>query len=152
MVICPPLQPPTQKVKSYIKENNHFLNKMKKTGKLPERAIPCTMDVVGPYTNIPHEEGLVSLFKFLETSENKQISHDTLADLAEIVLKNNIFEFDDKTFKKKTKKKRGTAIGTKFAPPYAILYMADLKEKLLEIFEKKPMIWWRYIDDIFFIW
>ena len=99
MVICPPLQPPTQKVKSYIKENNHFLNKMKKTGKLPERAIPCTMDVVGPYTNIPHEEGLVSLFKFLETSENKQISHDTLADLAEIVLKNNIFEFDDKTFK-----------------------------------------------------
>ena len=30
--------------------------------------------------------------------------------------------------------------------------MADLEEKLLEIFEKKPMIWWRYIDDIFFIW
>ena len=30
--------------------------------------------------------------------------------------------------------------------------MADLKEKLLEIFEKKTMIWWRYIDDIFFVW
>ena len=29
--------------------------------------------------------------------------------------------------------------------------MADLEEKLLERFEK-PMIWWRYIDDIFFIW
>ena len=23
---------------------------------------------------------------------------------------------------------------------------------MLESFEKKPMIWWRYIDDIFFIW
>ena len=57
----------------------------------------------------------------------------------------NIFEFDEKTFKQK----HGTAIGTKFAPPYAILYMADLEEKLLEIFEKNPMIWWRYIDDIF---
>ena len=66
----------------------------------------------------------------METSENKQISTETVAELVEIVLKNNIFEFDEKTFKQK----RGTAIGTKFAPPYAILYMADLEEKLLEIF------------------
>ena len=43
----------------------------------------------------------------------------------------------------------GTAIGTKFAPPYAILFMADLEEKILNAFEEKPMIWWRYIDDIF---
>ena len=30
--------------------------------------------------------------------------------------------------------------------------MADLGGKLLEVFGKKPMIWWRNIDDIFFIW
>ena len=30
--------------------------------------------------------------------------------------------------------------------------MADLEEKILNASEKKPMIWWRYIDDIFFIW
>ena len=29
--------------------------------------------------------------------------------------------------------------------------MADLEEKILETFEKHTMIWWRYIDDIFFI-
>ena len=71
-----------------------------------------------------------------------------MTELAEVVLKNNIFDFDEKTFKQK----RGTAIGTKFAPPYAILFMADFEEKMLESFEKKPMIWWRYIDDILFIW
>ena len=54
--------------------------------------------------------------------------------------------------KKTFKQKRGTAIGTEFAPPYAILDMADLKEKLEETIEKKTMIWWRYIDDTFFIW
>ena len=69
----------------------------------------------------------------METRENKQISSDTFAELAEIGLKNNIFEFDEKVFTQK----RGTTIGTKFAPPYAILYMADLEEKLLEIFEKE---------------
>ena len=30
--------------------------------------------------------------------------------------------------------------------------MADLDEKILNAFEEKPMIWWKYIDDIFFIW
>ena len=106
------------------------------------------MDVVGLFPNIPHGEGLASLRWFLETRDNKHIASDTLTELAEVVLKNNIFEFDEKTFKQK----RGTAIGTKFAPPYAILFMADFEKKMLETFEKKPMIWWRYIDDKFFIW
>ena len=30
--------------------------------------------------------------------------------------------------------------------------MADFNEKMLESFEKKPMFWRRYIDDIFFVW
>ena len=64
------------------------------------------------------------------------------------MFKNNIFQFDEKTFKQV----RRTAIGTKFAPPYAILFMTDLEEKILSASEKKPVIWWRYIDDIFFIW
>ena len=50
---------------------------------------------------------------------------DTIIDLAEVVLKI--------TFRKKTlKQKRATAIGTKFAPPYSILFMAELEEKLIK--------------------
>ena len=30
--------------------------------------------------------------------------------------------------------------------------MADLEEKILSAFEENPMIWWKYIDDIFLIW
>ena len=36
-------------------------------------------------------EGLDSLRRFLETRDNKQISSDTLTELAEVVLKNNIW-------------------------------------------------------------
>ena len=32
---------------------------------------------------------------------------------------------------KNIKAKRGTAIGTKFAPPYSILFMAELEEEIL---------------------
>ena len=142
------LQPLVQKVKLYIKDTNHFLNRLSSLGKLSQGAILCTVDFVGLYPNIPHSEGLTSLRRVLELRDNKQISSDTLIELAEIVLKNNIFQFDEKTFKQV----RGTAIETKFASPHAILFMADLEEKILSAFEKKPMIWWRYIDGIFFIW
>ena len=65
-------------------------------GSLPEGVILCTMNVVGLYPNIPHGEGLASLHRFLETRDNKQVSSDTLTEIAEVVLKNNIFEFDEK--------------------------------------------------------
>ena len=60
------------------------------------------------------------------------MSSDTLIELGEIVIKNNFFEFDRKTFKRL----RGTAIGTKFASPYAIFFMADLEEKILNAFKE----------------
>ena len=86
-------------------------------GQLPERAILCTTDVFGLYPNIPHEEGLASLRKFLDARTEEKVTTETLVELAEIVLKNNIFQFNEKTLKQL----RGTAIGTKFAPLYAIL-------------------------------
>ena len=54
--------------------------------------------------------------------------------------------------KKTLKQKRETAIGTKFAPPYSILFMAELEEEILRKAEFKPYLWWMYIDDIFFLW
>ena len=59
------------------------------------------MDVAGLYLNIPHGEGLASLYKFLETRENKQISSDTLAELAEIVLKIIYLNFTNGTHREK---------------------------------------------------
>ena len=53
---------------------------------------------------------------------------------------------------KTLKQKRGTVVGTKFPPPYSILLMAELEQKILRKAEFKPYIWWRYIDDIFLLW
>lgn len=68
-------------------------------------------------------------------NNNKQISIDASANLAEIALTNDILEFNEKTFKQKC----GTTIGTKFVPPYAIPFIADLEGKILETFETKPI-------------
>ena len=60
---------------------------------MPDNILLCTVDVVGLYPNIPHEEGLSSLRKRLDNRMEKYISSDMLSDLAEIILKNNIFKF-----------------------------------------------------------
>ena len=57
---------------------------------------------------------------------------ETLLELAEFVLNNRIFQFNEKTLIQS----RGTAIGTKFAPPYANIFMADLLERILEDIER----------------
>ena len=142
------LQPLAQAVKSYIKDTNDFLNKLCSLPKLPDNIVLCTVDVVDLYPNIPHDEGLSALKKQLDNRMKKYISSDMLCDLAEVVLKNNIFKFGKKTFKQK----RGTAIGTKLAPPYSILFMAEMEEKIIGKAKFKPYLWWRYIDYIFFLW
>ena len=88
-----------------------FLKKLKEIGSLPKNTILCTIDVVGLYPNIPHEEGLASIRKHLDNRESKEVTTNTLVELADIVLKNNYFQFLDKTFKKKKKKKKKKKMG-----------------------------------------
>ena len=58
-------------------------------------------------------------------------------DLAEVVLKINIFTIG----KKILKQKRGTAIGTTFTLLYSILFMAELEEEITKESEYKPYLW-----------
>ena len=55
-------------------------------------------------------------------------------DLGECVLKNNIFEHNLSFFKQI----RGTTLGTKMAPSYAIIFMGDLGEQILQDCSFKP--------------
>ena len=91
------MQPLAQEVKSYIKDTNDFLKKVRSLPSLPDDIILCTVDVVGIYPNIPHEEGLFALRKRLDLRQEKDVTTSTLVELSEVVLKNNIFTFKEKT-------------------------------------------------------
>ena len=142
------LQPLARQVKSYLRDTNDFLKNLRELPALPNNALLCTVDVIGLYPNIPHDDGLAALKNALDKRIDQSISTESLLELAECVIKNNIFEHNSRFFKQK----QGTAIGTKMAPPYAILFMANLEEKFLKNSFLKPYVWWRYIDDIFMIW
>ena len=65
--------------------------------------------------------------------------------MARFVLKNNYFEFNNSVQQQIS----GTAIGTKFAPSYACIFMDGVETAFFYSELVKP--WLRYIDDIFFI-
>ena len=141
------LKPLAQNVKSYIRDTNDFLSKLASLPPLPDDVILCTVDVVGLYPNIPHDEGLIAMRKALDLRKDKRISTESLIELAECVLKNNIFEHNLSFYKQL----RGTAIGTKMAPPYAIIFLGDLEERFFSDCDILPLVWWRYTDDIFML-
>ena len=46
----------------------------------------------------------------------------------------------------------GTAISTKFATRYVCIFMDEVESKFLETQLLQPLVWFRYFDDLFFIW
>ena len=68
--------------------------------------------------------------------------------LFDFVLKENVFTFGNKTYKQI----QGTAMGTKMAPSYANTFMNKIEQDFLEKQPIQPLVWKRYIDDIFAIW
>ena len=125
-----------------------FLIKIKQIENLPENSILVTADVVGLYSSISHELGLKALEEALEKRESKQVSTDDLIKLTKFVLQNNYFKFNGEV-KQQTS---GTAIGTNLATPYACIFIDQVESEFLKTQQHQPLVLFRYIDDIFFIW
>ena len=85
-------------VKLCIKDTNDFLKRLCSLKNLPYNIL-CLMDVIDLHPNISHDEDLPALRRRHDETDEKDVSTDTLVELAELVLKNNIFNFNEKTFK-----------------------------------------------------
>ena len=122
------LKPLMQSGWSYIRDSGDFIDKMKRIGKVPEGSFLVTADVVDLYPSIPHKEGILALKSKLEEQTSSKIPTNDLVKLAEFVLKNNFFEFNNEIKQHIS----GTAIGTKFDPPYACIFMDKIETDFLK--------------------
>ena len=143
------IQPLVPNLRSYIKDSGHFLNLLNDV-KLPKNIILCTLDVTSLYTNIPNEEGIQavkkSLFKCRDPFENP--TNTSVCDLLHLVLTCNNFQFDNKHYLQVG----GTAIGTKVAKAFANIFMGWFEDSFVYTYDTQPLLWKRYIDDVFMIW
>ena len=104
--------------------------------------------MVGIYPSIPHQAGLEALREALNKRKTHKVPTNKLIKMAEFVLKNSYFQFSDEVYQQIS----GTTIGTKFAPPYACIFIDQVEIKFLQTQKFQSLVWFRYIDDIFFIW
>ena len=141
------LKPVMREGMSYIKDSKDLMHKIKILKDIPNDAFLVTADVVGLYRSLPHEAGLQALKEVLERRTEKKISTNDLVRMAVFVLKNNYFEFNGEVRHQIS----GTVIGTKFALTYASVFMEKVETNFLDTKEFKHMVWFRYIDGVFFV-
>ena len=147
------------KHESFLKDTPHFLREIEMINeeqKLPKNAILVTMDVSALYTNIPQSEGVECVEEELNKRTNPKVPTGFLTRVLEFILKYNIFEFNQELYQQVI----GTAMGTRPAPPYANIFMANkiddkIKEaasKMKDSEEDSIKLLKRFLDDLFIIY
>ena len=120
------LQPIAQQQRSYLKDTTNFINFIERT-KVPPHTILVSMDVTSLYTNIPQEEGIMTVCKAYEGFHyyNPPIPSRYLKDMLCLILQENSFRFRRKNFLQT----HGTAMGTKMAVAFACIFIAHIEEE-----------------------
>ena len=143
------LQPIAIQQKSYLKDSTDFINFIEKT-KVPTDVILVSMDVTSLYTNIPQEEGIQTVCRAYETFyvNKPPIPTPLLEQALRLILQENSFQFNGKNYLQI----HGTAMGTKMAVAFANIFMSKVETEIISQSAFRPLVWKRYIDDIFSLW
>ena len=144
------LNPLSKTFPSYIKDTNHFLQKIHRLKKVPKGTFLFSLDIESLYTNIKHHIGIRFIRAALEKlrPNAKNPSNNSLLILLEAILTKNNFTFNNDHYLQVA----GTAMGTKTAPSYANIVVAIFELLYVYTYTLQPLEWFRFIDDIFGLW
>ena len=152
------LKPFLPKVKSYVKDDLEFSNKIPK--ELKECECLVTLDITNIYINIDNDLWLLAIKYWLQQYPElivRNLPSDFICEALTIILQYNTFIFNHVIYIQI----HGTAMGTKVAPTYDTLVVGYLENKLYNMIEinmdliiknKFFACWKRYLDDCFITW
>jgi hypothetical protein len=131
---------------SFIKDSQDLMIKCTQV-MLPDKCNMYSCDFESLYTNIDSQKCINLIMDFLNTKNHYSIHYNSIAlkTVLDLVLYNNIFTFNNEYYVQI----RGISMGIICGPTLANMYLSILEEQFLTI--EKPLIYYRYIDDIFII-
>lgn len=141
------LMPLSTQHDAYLKDTTDFVDRLKKLT-VPPNAYLISIDVQSMYTNIDNDSGLDAVRKTFNRHPDKSRPDKEILELLEIGLKRNDFTFNDQTYLQCS----GTAMGKKWAPSYANIFMAEWEREALPQCLLLPIFYRRFLDDIFMVW
>ena len=146
------LKPLAQALPSFVKDTTDLINKIQtlnpEKGPLPPGCLLISWDVVAMFPNIDNNLGISAVRKALDSRLVKFPSTNCIVEAIEICLQTNNCQFSGINFVQK----HGTAMGPKNACSYADLAMGLIDEKAKFEGALKPLLLWRYRDDVFDVW
>ena len=141
------LRPISIRHPAYVKDTYDFVSKVRGYT-LPPEALLVTADVSSLYTNM-------TLDRIISTVKDALLRHpatdrpdEYLLRLLDLTLRSNDFAFNGDIFLQTC----GAAMGIPYAPALADIYLQEFDEKARSGFNIHPLLYFRYIDDIFFVW
>jgi hypothetical protein len=138
-------QPFVKNSSSYLKDSQHLLQECESLY-IDKKWNKYSCDFESLYTNIDIDTAVDKITNYLS---DKISSFDynivALNGILKLILKNNIFIFEKNYYVQKN----GIAMGSKCGPMFANLYIYILEKNWINIY--KPVIYKRFIDDIFII-
>lgn len=141
------LGPLSTKHPSYLKDTYHFLEIIRERV-LPSNALLFTIDIESLYTNINTDLGLNTVQNVFRRNPDAQRPDEEILQLLELCLRCNDFQFNGSRYLQI----EGTAMGHRYAPSYANLYMSEWETGALEKCRYKPIFYLRFLDDIIGAW
>ena len=132
---------------SYIKNTYDFLSKIRDKP-FPPGALFVTADVKSLYTNMDIDRILETVKEAFEKNKDKDRPDDEIIDLLNFTLRHNDFTFNNKQYLQTN----GTAMGKRYAPALANIYMQKFDSLATTHPSFQPKLYHRFLDDIFFIW
>lgn len=143
------LNPLSIKHPAYVRDTYHFVEIVHSL-RIPSDSefFFFSMDVESLYTNIPIQAGIACIRKAFEEHPDPKRPDEELLKLLHINLTRNDFMFNGKYYLQI----KGTAMGKKFAPAYANIFMAYWEKEAFLKCKAKPAYYLRYLDDIWGIW
>ena len=96
------------------------------------------------------QEGITTVCKAYEDFYKNRLPIPTnfLRRMLCLILKENSFQFNQRHYLQT----HGTAMGTKMAVAFANIFMAKIEKGIISKSIIKPLVWKRYIDDVFCLW
>ncbi len=144
------LRPLVELLPSYIRDTTDLIVKLAAKGTPPPNCLLVTLDVISLYPSIPILDGLRACAAQLMSHRpaGSLPRNSSLIRLLKLVLEKNNFEFNGQQYVQIA----GTAMGTRVAPSFANLFMGHFEEKYVYTYRLQPWCWFRFIDDIKFLW
>lgn len=132
---------------SYLKDTYDFVTRIKDKH-VEKDCFLVTGDVTSLYTNMNLDRIITVVRQAFADNPDRSRPSEGIIELLDLTLRNNDFEFNTDYFLQI----HGTAMGKRYAPSLANLYLIYFDHMALTGFRIKPDFYFRFLDDIIFSW